>query len=66
VPHAEAFLSCSYSRFSAVSEPFLDRKYWKIGFLGCSQAILALHDLNIDLKPVLATGKPTENGGKAP
>ena len=27
------------SRFSAVSEPFLGRKWWKIGFLGCRKTI---------------------------
>ena len=57
-------------RFSAVplavSQPFLSR-FWaenggKLGFWAAVRPFLALYDL----KPVLATCKPTENGVKAP
>jgi hypothetical protein len=41
VLRAQAFLSRFSSHFSAVSEPFVGQKWWKIGFLGCSKAIFA-------------------------
>jgi hypothetical protein len=59
---AEAFLSRVSSRFSAVSEPFLGQNGGKLGFWDAERPFLALHDL----KPVLATCKPTENDFKAP
>ena len=57
-------------RFSAahiaVSQPFLSRSWAKMvenWFFGMQTGhFLAFHDI----KPVLATGKPTENGFKAP
>ena len=58
--------SVSQPFFIAVSQPFLSRSWaengGKLGFWAAVRPFLALHDL----KPVLATCKPTENGLKAP
>ena len=35
------------SRFLAVSQPFRGRKWWKIGFLGCSEVIFDAPRLKI-------------------